>query len=258
MAQIARITTFSDGNVLTAAQLNDEFDNVVDGVNTLDDANISSSANINPVKISASIAGDGLAKDPIDGSLDVQVDDTTVEIASNLISIKDDGIDADKIATDAVTTAKIINGAVTRPKLAALGQQQSGYVGETITSSSYVDVPGLSITITTTGKPVMVALKGLSTSPGVILNQGPNATTSESRISFLRDATQIAEYVAKLTITIGGPYTMDTFGIPASAYWTIDTPAAGTYTYKVQAKNSTTGASSNVVVDAELIVWELG
>ena len=53
-----------------------------------------------------------------DHNLQVVVDASTIEIATNTIRVKDVGIVAAKLATDSVTTAKIQNSAVTNDKLA--------------------------------------------------------------------------------------------------------------------------------------------
>ena len=45
-ATVSRVTTWSDGQVLTAATLNGEFDNIVTNINNLNEDNISSSATI--------------------------------------------------------------------------------------------------------------------------------------------------------------------------------------------------------------------
>ena len=259
MAQITRITTFVDGDVLTAAQLNNEFDNVVDAVNSLDDDNIADGANISPAKISATIAGDGIARDGSTGALSANVDGITLEVSSNQIRVKDSGISTAKIAASAVTTAKINDGAVTRAKLAAIGQQQSGFVTDTETGSSLADIAGLSVSITTTGKPIMIALKGLSTNASQVRAEAPNGTTADCTLAFLRDSTVVSQYQFGATITDSSSnIEVDVFGLPASSFWTIDTPSAGTYTYKVQGKNNGTGAASEIDVRAELIVWELG
>lgn len=116
---VTRITTFSDGGVLFAADLNAEFNNLVNFANNIDDDNISLSAAINPVKISGVIAGDGLARNGTTGALSVSVDDSTIEIDSDTLLVKDSGITTGKINDSAVTTVKINDLAVTTAKIDA-------------------------------------------------------------------------------------------------------------------------------------------
>lgn len=79
------------------------------------------------------------------------VDNVTLQVTSNLLNLK-------AIPANYVDTAQIVNGAVTNPKLAALGQQEGAAQGNNSNNTtSYVDmVP--SVTITTTGRPVYISL----------------------------------------------------------------------------------------------------
>lgn len=65
MATVSRQTVWSNGDVLTSAALNQEFDAVVTGVNNVQDANIPSGAAIAPAKIAgtAVVAADILDED---------------------------------------------------------------------------------------------------------------------------------------------------------------------------------------------------
>ena len=69
-------------------------------------------------KIAPDVAGNGLGQN-VDGSLEVKVDDSTVEINSDQLRVKDAGIVEAKLASDSVSTAKIQNLAVTEAKIAA-------------------------------------------------------------------------------------------------------------------------------------------
>lgn len=118
LAPIAvQITDFQDGNVLTAGQLNNEFGNIYSTINNLDEDNFSLSAALPPSILDSSIAGPGIARDPVTGVLSVDVDDTTVEIVTNTLQVKADGITAAQIATGAVGTDEIANNAVTSAKI---------------------------------------------------------------------------------------------------------------------------------------------
>lgn len=75
-------------------------------------------------KIAADVAGLGLGQ-AVDGSLQVTVDDSTIEIATDTVQVKDSGIAAAKIAADAVTTEKILDANVTAAKLSAAGNSRA-------------------------------------------------------------------------------------------------------------------------------------
>jgi hypothetical protein len=62
-------------------------------------------------------AGDALTK--TGNQLDVAVDDSTIEVSSDALQVKDAGITATQLATDAVTTIKITDANVTAAKLAS-------------------------------------------------------------------------------------------------------------------------------------------
>src|SRR6188768_2211676 len=91
-AVVSRVTTFTDGSVLFASDLNAEFNNLVDGVNNINNDNIIAGAAIAPSKISSSIAGSGLSRDGSSGVLTVNVDGSTIEIGGSGLQVKDGGI----------------------------------------------------------------------------------------------------------------------------------------------------------------------
>lgn len=159
-------------------------------------------------------------------------DNTTIEISSNALRIKDDG----------VTTAKILDANVTRPKLVAVGQQTSGTSNFTTASASYVDMTSAAITITTTGRPVFITvISGDDTGAGYITQN------SAWNIRLVRDSTALQ--------AIGGPNTSSGFA-PLSACTFLDVPAAGTYTYKLQARIPS-GSGTVGFVSAKVVGWEL-
>ena len=138
-AVVSRIYTFSDGSILTAAQLNDEFNNVIDNVNSLDNDNISAGANIAPSKIASTIAGDGLSRDASTGVLSVSPDDVTIELNSDQVRIKDAGVTTAKINDLAVTTGKIADLAVTTAKIDALSVTAAKLAADSVTESKIIN-----------------------------------------------------------------------------------------------------------------------
>lgn len=195
---------------------------------------------VNRDKIAANVAGTGLAQN-VNGSLEI----TTSGVATAMI------------ADSAVTTAKINDGAVTQAKRVALGQQTSSASASTnTTSTTYIDIPNLTLSITTTGRPVFV---GFMTDPAASFDVGLSIGTTapgsdlEANFKILRDATKVTE--CKIT-TGPNPSGSSFIAIPPGAVWTIDTPSAGTYTYKAQYQR--VGSNGTINCDGiKLVAYEL-
>jgi hypothetical protein len=119
-------------NMSDALQVKDsgitEFKLATDSVSTIKIINTAVTAD----KINADVAGFGLSKSGFNNALDVNVDGSTLEInMSDALQVKDAGITEFKLATDSVSTIKIINTAVTADKInadvAGLGLSKSGF-----------------------------------------------------------------------------------------------------------------------------------
>jgi len=280
-ATVSRIKTFSDGDILTASDLNIEFDNVVDGINSISNDNIATNAAISPAKISANIKGSAIGRNSTTGALSVNVDDSTIGIVSDQLVLKDDSVDTDKLVDDSVTTAKIANDSITtdkildsnvttsklndlsvtngkianttiaKSKLAALGQQissSSGNFNVTNSSTTFADVTNLSVTITTSGRPVFVSLISDGSdedgSSGNIIS-----TSSAAKFRFRRGSTTIAVFSIGVSGEVGK--------VPSSSFMHIDTPSAGTYTYSFQHASATGTSVGRNVGYTKLIAYEL-
>lgn len=165
-----------------------------------------------------------------------------------------------KLGNLAVTAAKIAASTITVDKMAPMASgttvASNGFAisnnSSTFTSSasSYTDVTNLSVTITTTGRPVFVGMIGVG---GIleVINGGGTFATATYRI--LRDgATDIAHYQMKTSVTGASAVTLD---LPPSSVWSIDLVPAGTYTYKIQVIVAS-GSSANCTF-ANLIAYEL-
>lgn len=146
------------------------------------------------------------------------------------------GIGTTQLADNAVTTVKITDAAVTRPKLVAVGQQISSTCGFFAPTTSFTDVTNLSVTITTTGRPVMVILQSDGSASLSFLQASGGGTLD---LALFRGASQISDWHFGSAVNCPTLY--------------LDPVAAGTYTYKVQAKASSGGAVDQMV----LVAYEL-
>jgi hypothetical protein len=182
-------------------------------------------------------------------SATLAVDNSTIQNSANTLSVKNSGITATQIATDAVTTAKIQDAAVTPAKLSAANYQSSSESGTfNTTSSTYVDVTNLSCTITTNGRPVLILVSSNNSTAGAaILEADPGVTSNSINATFriLRDATQAFES----TLVSSYNATSGSWAVKIPMCVSIlDVPAAGTYTYKVQLKTSVAARMEHCVL----------
>lgn len=182
------------------------------------------------------------------------VDESTLTISANVIQVKSGGITATQLSTDAVSTVKIQDGAVTRPKLAAVGQQVSSSSGSFSTASgSLVDVTNLNVTITTSGRPVMLMLQSSGGSTLGTVGVDGTSGVALAPIEILRASSPI--YVTRLGIDNGVATGLNTAVYPPSIIHFMDTPAAGTYTYKIQTALISGGAVR--FTECVLVAYEL-
>jgi hypothetical protein len=115
-----------------------------------------------------------------------------------------------------------------RGSLPAVGPQVSSASGAWITNAIvYTDVTNLTVTITTTGRPVMIMTQPDGTNPGLIGNAA-GGVTDDMFYRILRGASTVAEFSGISTAA----NTSQTF--PGILF--MDAVVAGTYTYKVQVK----------------------
>lgn len=169
--------------------------------------------------------------------------------------IRDSAVTTAKIAAGGVTTTNILDGNVTSAKIAPGGVTQdrlaSRATGSTVaaggfatssssgaystSSTSFTAVTNLSVTITTTGRPVFVGL--ISDGSGnfsEIYESGGSLPNTSMR--FLRSGTEISRQHLIYTSSANQVY------LPPSSISHYDAPAAGTYTYtfEVHANNPNT------------------
>lgn len=174
-------------------------------------------------------------------------------LAVTTAKIADSNVTTLKIADSNVTTAKIAALNVTRAKLEALGQQLSASCGAIDDASAvYVDATNLSVTITTSGRPVFLALvdDGSGNSSFIGVRTG-GIGTGEAIFSFDRGGAAITNHSVK--IITGSASTASL--VPSSSLNHIDVVAAGTYTYKLKYKLVSGGGT--LLNFAKLIAYEL-
>jgi hypothetical protein len=182
------------------------------------------------------------------------VDNSTIEISSNNLQVKDLGITTAKLDNLSVTNAKIADATIEKTKLAPLGQAVSASSGAfTTSSSSYVVVTNLSFSFTTTGRPVMVLLINDGSgndSEFDILRSGSDIAIGAVR--FMRNSVAQASYRVRNAATgvsgIG-------IGCATPPYFFDESPPAGSNSYEVQVKMVTAGTFA--VAYFKLVAYEL-
>jgi len=163
--------------------------------------------------------------------------DTTTTLANataKLISIQNGGVEKSYFDKDGQ-----LQGGLTRPSLPAIGQQVSSSCGGAYSNGTavYSDVTNLSITITTTGRPVLLSIQpdGSANPSQLFIGNAGVTTAIQGEFQILRGASVIGIYHLSAN---GASSTGMGLGVtpPASM---MDPIGAGTYTYKVQAKGLT-------------------
>lgn len=251
MAVFSRIKVWVSGEILTASDLNNEFDNIL---NNMAPAGIEdASANVSAMQ--ATVDPGGVGTESLATSLLGELQrlryvikrivgaqwysDPGRTLAAGGLSVQT----AD-IAANAVTTPKIPDGAITPAKLSALNYQKSAscIVFQT-TSTSLIDVTNLAVTITTNGRPIMAMLVPDETIPlppsgSLIFNDG-----------FC--------YISLYEAGNGkGVHTGNGYAATGGYVW-YDTPAAGTYTYRVVASRDSVTGTQISIENVKLLVYEL-
>jgi hypothetical protein len=177
------------------------------------------------------------------------VDNSTIEVSSNTLQVKtitasniaNATITQTQMANNSIGTSQIINANVTRAKLAAVGEQISSNSGTfTTTNAVATDVTNLTVTITTTGRPVMLMLLG-----GTLRITGTSGT-EWATVGLIRD---VVNTVTSYT------FGLNDIRVPASSVNAVDVIAAGTYTYKVTLQTILSCPAS--VISARLLAYEL-
>jgi hypothetical protein len=196
---------------------------------------------------------------------------TTAKIADSNVTtakINDSAVTTAKINDSAVTTAKINTGAVTQAKLASrtttTDGTDPGAGGVCISTSSstasvnsetFDDVTNLSCTLTTLGRPVRVELiPDGSANPSYVGGESSFDNEIYIELQILRGASVIGVYSAKYLKEDDAVSAH--LHLPCSSVSIVDTPAAGTYVYKLQARRAD-GDGAVRVYYSKLMVYEI-
>lgn len=122
----------------------------------------------------------------------------------------------------------------------------------TTSSTSAVDVTNLSVTITTSGRPVRLCLIGKEEEIVAFINVSENTSGDAfAKLTFVRDSTTVSGCTFGQQDDGSGA----DFFMPVSAFEYVDFPTAGTYTYKVQAY--ILDGTNVQIQDARLVAYEL-
>lgn len=184
-------------------------------------------------------------------TLPVTTSYVTIDSSGNM------GIDntASLIAAGSIVGTQIANQTITQNLLAPRATGSTVPIGGYATSSSSGSfsttsisptvIPGLSVTLTTTGRPVMVGL----------IHDGTDALFTNSEVIVSGSGGAALAYVYFFNATTAtaisqsqyGRGDVGTFSVPSSSFWIIDTPIAGTYTYNAQLAVQSSFATSTIL-----------
>lgn len=181
----------------------------------------------------------------------------SMDSSGNLSTVSADTIAAAVTATGANNILNVYTRA-TGSTVAARGFAISSSSGLfTTTSSSFVDVTNLSVTITTNGRPVFVGLVGDNGSSVCYIGQIGDGSASTSRAEFkiLNNTSSTIVGYHQTQVSTGAVAAV-TVTVPSSSLYGFDQPIAGTYTYKVQAL-AAGGTATTYVARSKLIAYEI-
>jgi hypothetical protein len=182
----------------------------------------------------------------------LNVDNSSLQWSSNTLAVKAKGVTQNMLANRATGTTVAAGGV-------AVSTQQDNFVGS---NTTWEAAAALTCTITTTGRPVRVFLiPGIGpASPGdpagVVGGAVPGGTPSDLWVSFgiFNGATQISHQDIYFDFPSG--ITATYYYIPCGSIEVLDFPAAGTYTYTVQAQSNNAN-SEYWIMAAKLIAYEI-
>lgn len=120
-------------------------------------------------------------------------------------------------------------------------------------STILVDVTNLSVSITTTGRPVILKLVGTADNSSSWLRVSSTAASPGFAVMLVRDSTDLNILYPEATFADGGTNAIQ---LPPSCIEYFDVPAAGTYTYKIQA-GCIAGSTGCQINNVRLVAYEI-
>lgn len=278
MALFSRIKTWVSGETLFASDLNGEFDNLLNNTapasiedfstNTAQMQSTADPGGVGSESLATSLAGEiqrlRFVLKRILNEAQWYVAPTTTLSAGGIVtnSFADGAITEPKLATDAVSTIKIAALAITNPKIAndtiALTKNAikttalsatagniaiSGSSG-TVLSGATTQVPVVSCTLVTTGRPVRVTV-----TPSGVAGQTSEYQIAANGVGFIfiyRDAVEIHQQ--RINAPPGSAAVLPVFSEM------LDFPVAGTYTYELRLQNQTANAA---VINVRIQAYEI-
>ncbi len=239
MPVFSRIKNWVSNEVLTAADLNAEINNLLN--NTIPASIEDYSADVSTMQTTADPGGVG-------------TESLATSLAGELTRIR---FAIKRIVGGAQWYSAPdfdLTGVLARTNLPAVGQQVSSSSGSfQLTGGTKTDVTNLSVTITTSGRPVRVEVQhdGSANAMSLVATRSNISFSIEAYI--VRDSTNV--YIE------GFSHRGDTLTFIQGNYRPpaiTDVVAAGTYTYKVQLKNVVSTNSATVNMDyCKLVAYEL-
>lgn len=183
-------------------------------------------------------------------------------------------IDASKITTGTLDTARIDADSVANARTRSTGTTVSaGNVAISESSNTFntssqsrVDVTNLSVTITTSGRPIFIGCvpdNSYEGGGGSAINLRRNLVTtgSASGSIFLVRGDSTTVFRIALTVraeaVVSGSSDQSGTSITPLSFGTIDVQPAGTYTYKMQVNNASPNISTISVLRCKLLAYEL-
>lgn len=245
MAQLDVRRTYRSNKVLTAQDINAFLDDIEAFFNlvkinsdNIQDASITVSSKI----IDGTITTSKIDNNAVTTAKIADNAVTTAKIADSAVTtakIVDNAVTTAKIADSAITSAKIADNAVTNVKLAAINKTSSSTISFTTSATSPTFVTNSQISITTTGKPVMLIFHPNDLAGYLKATTDNNETsTSANQYRIKRDTASGGSFttnVAAVQITHGGTNNqIRTVEVPAG-FIHIDPVTAGTYYYRLYA-----------------------
>jgi hypothetical protein len=119
------------------------------------------------------------------------------------------------------------------------------------TSDSYVDITGLTVAITLSASNSKVLITSNITS-NLVYGQGGTIKNQTKLIRGTTDLQEIGDYAA---YAVGNGET-DSLGV-AGFHQYLDTPGAGTHTYKWQIKQTAGGGTTWIQASSSMVAWEI-